>query len=226
MHGSGLLCACVLSATIADNTPGGACVPQWLGCHCQCCLEFTATVPSKFNTVRSCLPPVPVAPSLVLAPGPCLPASGRQMGPGGHGHGPRGPGLVTVPVTPSPLRPGPGRATRRLTEGRVFRPRARALGAPAAAAGSGSRSRAPVEVSRGCSGRESAGDDGRATAPAGAASGGQLHRDTSGHRRGPGGRPAAGGIYASKIAADALADKNSLPRPLLPAFTVNFFTQK
>ena len=33
-------------------------------------------------------------------------------------------------------------------------------------------------------------------------------------------------IYASKIAADALADKNSLPRPLLPAFTVNFFTQK
>jgi hypothetical protein len=36
MHGSGLLCACVLSATIADNTPGGARVPQWLGCHCQC----------------------------------------------------------------------------------------------------------------------------------------------------------------------------------------------
>ena len=33
-------------------------------------------------------------------------------------------------------------------------------------------------------------------------------------------------IYASKIAADALADKNSLPRPLLPAFTVNFVTQK
>jgi hypothetical protein len=33
-------------------------------------------------------------------------------------------------------------------------------------------------------------------------------------------------IYASKIAADGLADKNGLPRPLLPAFTVNFFNQK
>ena len=136
-------CTAAASCVLASSQPQSQTIPPAEPvCHSGSDATASAAlnshgpmVPSKFNTVRSCLPPVPVAPSLVLAPGPCLPASGRQMGPGGHGHGPRGPGLVTVPVTPSPLRPGPGRATRRLTEGRIFRPRARALGAPAAAPG-------------------------------------------------------------------------------------------